>query len=200
MIFDELRRQNPGFYTEHPFLKMSDEELQRYCPEGMSLDAFKMMCFQPSEEMTCPLCGRPQNHLSDCKGCGKFAFTSWDFLDVYGEEAPKRLKTELKAFLERQHPGARAEFASQNAFDCMVCVECWKETIQTSQAYLFCPLKLFSERILHGDIVQGLLYLGRSGEEVINILKQGVASYLSDPKTAPWRQPFYELVLSHKET
>jgi hypothetical protein len=39
------------------------------------VQAFLMMALQSSEIMTCPLCGMLQNHLSNCKGCGKAPFS-----------------------------------------------------------------------------------------------------------------------------
>jgi hypothetical protein len=77
----------------------------------------------------------------------------------------------------------------------MVCVSCWQEAIATSQSYLYCPLKLFSDRVLTGSIVQGLLYLSNA-DLVMKSLKQGIAQWLQDPAKATWRTPIYTVALS----
>ena len=141
-----------------------------------------------------PSCGVPQNHLSDCKGCGKFPFSDWEFLEAYGEDAPARLKAGLEDLIRRQKPDI-AGYVAKNAYDCMVCRSCWQEAIATSQSYLYYPLKLFSDRVLTGSIVQGLLYLGNA-DLAMQSLKRGIAQWLGDPDKAAWRNVIYDVALS----
>jgi hypothetical protein len=195
-FFDELHKQNPNFYTGHPLLSMDEKELKKLAKENGfdDVQAFLMYALQSSEQMSCPACGVPQNHLSDCKGCGSGAYSSWDVVEAYGEDAPARIKAGLEDVVQRHKPDI-AEYVANNAYDCMVCTSCWQEAIATSQSYRYCPLKLFSDRILTGSIVQGLLYLGNA-DLAMQSLKQGVAQWLQDPAKAAWRNVIYHVALS----
>ena len=207
MIFDEMRRQNADWYTEHPLLSMSEEELKKLAKQAGfdDLDAFKIFCFQPSPEMTCPLCGRPQNHLSDCKGCGTGAFMNWDFEEAYGENAWKTLRNRLKEVLIPKYGEEKAGYVVKHAYDCCVCADCWKETIQSSEAFRTCPLRLLADRTLTGNLAEtfwmsGNLWAidkddiaGSVKQWGINLWNRWVASAAED--VADWRATILEAAL-----
>ena len=173
-FFEELYRSNASWYTDHPLAKMSDDELaaliQQYNLE-MTVAELRQQITTPSVTMTCALCGQPQTHLMNCKGCGGDAWGS-EFLFAYGDEAPAELRQViLNALQGAPFDENQARHGANSAYQfggCMVCAECWHHTLPT-QTYTICPLYIFYERATGNSRVPAfalpLLYSGPKDPE-----------------------------------
>lgn len=200
-IFDAIRNQHPDWYTQHPIAAMDNAHRQALAERlGVSVDELLKQALTPGFEMTCPLCGWPQTHLSDCKGCGTGAFSNWEFEEAYGLEARTQIRSALEDVLI-VHAGELGSYAAGNAYDCMVCADCWREAVRPGGTYQFCPLRLLADRTLKGNIVAGLLYLGLDGgpAAMMRVLQTGIDAWLTDADRAAWRQPIYAAALAESE-
>jgi hypothetical protein len=151
-IFEEMRRANADWDTASPLETLNEEELVRLAEEaGMSVEELCHHLATPHVEMSCPLCGRPSTHLIGCKGCGGDAW-GWEFEEAHGEEARDQLRQHLRKLLlvANEVMPDQVEHALKHAFawgGCMVCNECWHNTLPYD-AYLSCPLNLLADRRL----------------------------------------------------
>lgn len=176
-LLDAHRLANAEQYTASPLASMSDEELQDVARDaGMTVEQLRDHLTTPHVEMTCPLCGQPQTHLVNCKGCGGDAW-GWEFEVVYGEDAADQLRAyveealqrHFEKTLQRQITAEQADLighAVQRMYrlgGCMICPDCWPETL--GDGYMTCPLYLVSERGLgtgriYSSLLMSLLELG----------------------------------------
>lgn len=215
MIFDELKRQNANWYTANPILAMDEKKRQQLADKlHITVDQLMSQAITPSFDSTCPLCGRPQTHLSDCKGCGSGAFSGWDFSEAYDDRdanvepiygtARKRIRAALKDTLTTKF-GELAEYANKNTYDCMVCADCWRQTIAESATFYICPLKLFSDRIVAGSIGEVFIISAGwmvDGDHIEASYKRWIGDIWStwienqDKTVADWRATIVEAALN----
>jgi hypothetical protein len=199
-FFEEIRWANADWYTANPLEQMSEDKLAELAKDAnMTVEELRQHLATPHVEATCPLCGQPQTHLVGCKGCGRESW-GWEFEEVYGQDARLQLRERLQAVLNdaeklaeklppnEQRPafsgqafsGEQVQYAARKAYgygSCMICAECWRHTLP-GEAYLTCPLKLLSERVLEPHrLPQSLLMaiiFSRSEEEGGSPGSQGV--------------------------
>jgi hypothetical protein len=155
-IFEDMRRANEDWYTANPLDRLTDEELQPYADEaGITVEELRAQSKIPTIEMTCPLCGLPSTHLVGCKGCGGDAWSE-EFHEVFletGGDFADPIREHLREFLAICATDEQIEHALPRAWNiggCMVCPECWRNTLPTS-AFYTCPLYLVANRQLYPD-------------------------------------------------
>ena len=152
-LFEEIYRANADQYTAHPLAGMSNEELAALIQQhnlSLSVAQFRQQITTPSVALTCALCGLPQSHLVNCKGCGGDAW-GWDLEMAHGPEATNLVRQRMQSALaggpfSQDQIGTGAAKAYQLG-GCMVCPACWQHTVSVN-AYLTCPLNLLCERTL----------------------------------------------------
>ena len=159
-MFEYTRRANADFYTANPLEQMSDDDLAALAKSAeMTVEELRDYMNKPHIEMTCPLCGRASTHLTMCKGCGGDAWGG-ELVLGFGEGIHSELRQAYKAALLTRFGGKPAtvrqeaiEYATKNAYSwggCMVCVECWHNTLP-AEAFRTCPIKLIADKTLYPD-------------------------------------------------
>lgn len=182
-FFEELYRSNASWYTDHPLAKMSDEELaeliQRYNLDT-TVAELRQQITTPSVTMTCALCGQPQTHLMNCKGCGGDAWGG-EFFAAYGEEAPAELRQViLNALQVAPFDENQARHGALSAYQiggCMICADCWHHTLST-QTYTICPFYILLERVTGNRVPAFALPLLYSGPKDPEARKQAIRAEL----------------------
>ncbi len=152
-LFEEAYRANAERYTANPLAGMSDEELAALIQQhnlGITVAQLRQQITTPSVTLTCSLCGQPQSHLVNCKGCGGDAW-GWDLEMAHGPDSITIVRQRMQAalaggpFSEDQVAVGAAK--AYQLGGCMVCGDCWQHTVSVN-AYLTCPLNLLCERTL----------------------------------------------------
>ena len=161
-IFDQMRWDHADWYTDNPQASMSEDQLQDLAQQcGMTVDELRAAMTTPSVEATCPLCGLPQTHLSNCKGCGDA--WGYEFEEMHGQDAANQLRRRVKEALTSsetftQEQVDRAVGHAYGFGGCMVCAECWRNIVAQPDAHQVCPLVLVHERQSgHARLPHGLL-------------------------------------------
>jgi hypothetical protein len=163
-IFTQMRWDNADWYTASPLAALSDDQLSEMARSaGMTVEEMRRYLSTPHVEMTCPLCGRPQTHLTSCKGCGGDAW-GWDWQEAHGEDAADQVRGYLRASLSEADDaaGEQLQHASKHAYHlggCMVCAECWRNVVVQPDANLTCPVALVAGRVLEAHAIPPGMFL-----------------------------------------
>ena len=135
-----------------------------------TVDALREAMTTPRLEETCPLCGLPHTHLSNCKGCGGDAW-GYEFEEAHGQDAAHQIRQRLQAALVSSETFTREQIdhAPQHAYvygGCLLCAECWRNVVAQPDAHQGCPLVLVSQRQFgHSRLPQGLLLMLMSNQD-----------------------------------
>jgi len=163
-IFTQMRWDNADWYTASPLAALSDDQLSEMARSaGMTVEELRQYLSTPHVEMTCPLCGQPQTHLTSCKGCGGDAW-GWEWQEAHGEDAADRVRLHLHMSLSEIEgaAGERLQHAIKHAYcwgGCMVCAECWRNVVVQPDANLTCPIALVAEHVLEARVIPSGMFL-----------------------------------------
>ena len=183
-FFEDMRRAHADWYTANPLEQLSDEKLGELANEtGMTIEELQEYIKQPHIEMTCPLCGQAQTHLTTCKGCGGDAWGGeWEI--AHGEDFREPLQERLQAAVSQLDfvSEEQVAHAAKHAYSwggCLICRECWHNTLPV-RAYETCPIKLLGDRALEPEGVPiGLFYVLMNTQGDENQRKEAVRNWLT---------------------
>jgi len=187
-IFEEMRWANADWYTSNPVEHLNDEQLAALAAQaGMTVEELRRHATTPHVEMTCPLCGRPQTHLVNCKGCGSDAW-GWEWEEAHGEDAADRVRRRLQQYLTRIAGVSQdqVQHAVKNACawgGCQVCRDCWRNTLPGDH-YLTCPINLAADRELRSGLLPTSLLLALPWEGTQEELQAASQEWVE----ATWRR------------
>lgn len=206
-LFDRMRLIQAEWYTRGagfplgraPFTLFDDAKLTELATmAGLTLAEFKQQIVTPHLTMTCPLCGRPQTHLINCKGCGGDAW-GWEFQLAHGEAIIPRLRQIYRQAARLSSPQAiapactsddqltHAEAKTYHWGGCMLCADCWQQTAPW-EAYHTCPINLLHQKATYGYACSATISLDLmldAAKLAAAIHKEWIQS--ADPPIAEWR-------------